>query len=167
MIRWYVVHTKPRGEETALFHLRRQAFEAYLPRHLKKRSHARRIDWVPCPLFPNYLFVAMDTDQTRWRSIRGTIGVNGLVSHGDHPAPVPEGIVEAIRAQENENGFVDFHRDGAFKEGERVEIADGPFAEASGIFECVDSKDRVIVLLSLLGREVRTRVPLDWVQAAA
>ena len=167
MIRWYVVHTKPRGEETALFHLRRQDFDAYLPRHLKKRTHARRTDWVPCPLFPNYMFVAIDTDKARWRSIRGTIGVNGLVCGGDHPSPVPEGIVEAIRAQENENGFVEFHRDDAFEKGERVEIADGPFAEARGIFECTDSKDRVIVLLSLLGREVRTRVRLDWVQAAA
>ena len=167
MIRWYVVHTKPRGEETALFHLRRQDFDAYLPRHLKKRTHARRTDWVPCPLFPNYMFVAIDTDKARWRSIRGTIGVNGLVCSGDHPSPVPEGIVEAIRAQENENGFVDLRRDEVFKKGERVEIANGPFAEARGIFECDDSKDRVIVLLSLLGREVRTRVKLDWVKVAA
>ena len=167
MIRWYVVHTKPRGEEIALFHLRRQNFDAYLPRHLKKRSHARRTDWVPSPLFPNYMFVAMDADQSRWRSIRGTIGVNGLVCNGERPSPVPEGIVEAIRARENENGFVGFNRDDVFKKGERVEIAGGPFAETCGIFECTDSKDRVIVLLSLLGREVRTRVRTDWVQAAA
>ncbi|MBT3361783.1 MAG: transcriptional activator RfaH [Rhodospirillales bacterium] len=167
MLRWYVVHTKPRGEETALFHLRRQDFEAYLPCHLKKRVHARRTDWVPSPLFPNYMFVAMDKDHARWRSIRGTIGVKGLVCNGDQPLPVPEGIVEAIRAQENGNGYVDFHRDEVFNKGERVEIAKGPFAETCGIFECVDSKDRVIVLLSLLGREVRTRVRTDWVQAAA
>lgn len=167
MIRWYVVHTKPRGEESAFFHLRRQDFDAYLPRHMKKRSHARRTDWVPSPLFPNYLFVAMDADQARWRSIRGTIGVNGLVCHGDRPTPVPEGIVEAIREQENEDGFVAPRLDGTFKVGERIEIAKGPFAEANGIFACADSKDRVIVLLSLLGREVRTRVRLDWVQAAA
>ena len=167
MICWYVVHTKPRGEETALFHLRRQNFDAYLPLHLKKRSHARRIDWVPRPLFPNYMFVAMDTDQTRWRSIRGTIGVNGLVCNGERPSAVPDGIVEAIRVRENENGFVELNRDDLFKKGERVEIAGGPFAETSGIFECADSKDRVVVLLSLLGREVRTRVKLDWVQAVA
>jgi transcriptional antiterminator RfaH len=164
---WYVVHTKPRAEETALAHLRRQAFEAFLPRFLKKRRHARRIDMAPSPLFPGYLFVALDSERSLWRSIRGTIGVNGLICHGDQPAPVPDGIVEEIIGRQDPNGFVQLRAKQAFEKGQTVEIAAGPFAETRGLFEGMDSRERVIVLLSLLGREVRACIPADWIQAPA
>jgi len=167
MRRWYVVNTKPRAEGTALFHLLRQGFEAYLPRLIMRRRHARRVDTVPVPLFPGYLFVAFDFERTRWRSVGGTFGVNRLICHGDLPAPMPEGIVEEIRGREDDEGFVLLAVDRPFEKGAHIEIAEGPLAEAHGIFECMDSRERVVVLLNLLGREVRTRVPLGWVQAAA
>lgn len=167
MRRWYVVNTKPRAEGIALFHLLRQGFEAYLPRLTKRRRHARRVDTVPVPLFPGYLFVAFDFERTRWRSVGGTVGVNRLICHGDRPAPVPEGIVEDIRGREDDEGFVLMAAESTFKKGTLIEIADGPLAEARGIFECMDSRERVVVLLNLLGREVRARVPLGWVQANA
>lgn len=167
MNRWYVVRTKPRAEDTVLSHLRRQDFEAFLPRFLKTRRHARRVDRVASPLFPGYLFVSFNLEQARWRSIFGTIGSSGLICHGDRPAPVPEGVVEEIIARQDESGHVLLHPEHGIKQGQSVEILDGPLAEARGIFECMDSKERVIVLLNLLGRQVRTRVPTGWIQATA
>lgn len=167
MKRWYVVQTKPRAEETALTHLRRQAFETFLPRFLKKRRHARRVEITPSPLFPGYLFVALDSERSLWRSIRGTIGVSGLICHGDTPAAVPEGVVEEIVARQDDDGFIQLRAPEALKKGQSVEIAQGPLAETRGIFESFDSRERVVVLLSLLGRQVRTRIPADWIQATA
>src|SRR5439155_10529333 len=106
MRRWYVAHTQPHAEAKAAWHLRNQGFEAYLPRYLKRRSHARRIDHVPAPLFPRYLFVAIDLETERWRAVRSTVGVSELVLDGDRPAPVPRGVVEDIRAREDERGYV-------------------------------------------------------------
>ncbi len=60
MKRWYVVHTHTRGERLAMVNLRRQGLDTYLPQYLKRRRHARRTEWIPAPLFPRYLFVAMD-----------------------------------------------------------------------------------------------------------
>ena len=57
---WYVVHTHPRAEAKALLNLDRQGFSCYLPRYLKRRRHARRLETVAAPLFPRYLFVALD-----------------------------------------------------------------------------------------------------------
>jgi len=167
MSRWYVVRTKPRAEETVLSHLRRQEFEAFLPRFLKTRRHARRVDRVASPLFPGYLFVSFDLDRARWRSIFGTIGSQGLVCNGDRPAAVPEGVVEEIIARQDDTGFVKLCAGQGMQPGQKVEILDGPLAEARGIFECMDSKERVIVLLNLLGRQVRTRIPTGWIQATA
>ena len=50
--RWYVVRTQPHAESKASAHLGRQGFETYLPRYLKKRRHARRVETVQAPLFP-------------------------------------------------------------------------------------------------------------------
>jgi transcriptional antiterminator RfaH len=147
--------------------LKRQGYGAYLPRYLKKRSHARRIDWVARPLFPCYLFVEMDVEETQWQAIRSTIGVSHFICLGELPVPVPDGIIEAITAREDEKGHVGMFLGDLFKKGQEIEIENGPMAEISGIFDCVDDKDRVFVLMNLLCRQVRVRVPLEVVWALA
>jgi len=167
MKRWYVVQTHSMMEEKAAFNLVRQGYSAYLPRYQKRRSHARRVDWVTKPLFPRYLFVEMDAETTQWRAIRSTIGVSHFICLGDIPAPVPQGIVEEIIARENEKGFVGLSREILFTKGQAVEITDGPMAEASAIFDCIGDSDRVTVLMDLMGRQIRVRVPLEAVRASA
>ena len=83
--RWFVAHTHPHAEAKATAHLNRQGFEIYFPRYLKRRRHARRIETVAAPLFPRYLFVAVDLTAQRWRSIYSTVGVTRLVCNGDDP----------------------------------------------------------------------------------
>src|SRR5262249_2851497 len=77
--RWFVAHTHPHAEGKATAHLNRQGFEIYFPRYLKRRRHARRIESITAPLFPRYLFVAIDVNVQRWRSIYSTVGVSRLV----------------------------------------------------------------------------------------
>ena len=67
--RWYLIHSHPHAEAKASQHLQRQGFEIYIPRYLKQRRHARRIEKIPAPLFPSYLFVAIDMSSQRWLSI--------------------------------------------------------------------------------------------------
>ena len=55
MTNWLVAQTHPRAEERAVQHLQRQGFKTYLPQHLKRRRHARRVETVRSPLFPSYL----------------------------------------------------------------------------------------------------------------
>ena len=62
MTYWCVANTHPNGEDKALMHLVRQGFHVLLPKHLKRRSHARKVDWVPRPLFPGYIFIEIDPD---------------------------------------------------------------------------------------------------------
>lgn len=164
-MRWYVVQTHALAENKALFHLRRQGFEAYLPRYLKRRRHARKTDWVPAPLFPRYMFLHMDTERSRWLSIRSTIGVSQLVCQGNRPAPVPDEIIESIRERESETGLIDIRREARFNKGDAVQVVDGPLSEQVGLFECDTDDDRVVILLDLLGREVKVQVPIETVAA--
>src|ERR1700733_391453 len=102
---WYVVQTQVNSEVKAAQNLVRQGYEIYLPRYMKRRRHARKIDFVAKPLFPRYLFVAVNKAAQRWRSIQSTFGVSHLVTNGNEPAIVPQAIVSSLRAREDAKGF--------------------------------------------------------------
>jgi transcriptional antiterminator RfaH len=163
--RWYVVQTQPHSEPKAVWHLARQGFETYLPRYEKRRRHARRIETVGAPLFPRYLFVAIDTASQRWRSIHSTVGVSRLVCNGEEPARVADGVVDSLRLRENERGFVRLDARPRFAIGEQVRIVDGIFASCLGLFDGISDRERVAVLLDMLGR--RVRVMIDDLSVAA
>lgn len=164
---WCAVQTHMRAEDKAAFHLTRQGYTVFLPKHLKRRKHARRVDWVPAPLFPRYLFVAVDPAATRWWSIHSTVGVSKLVCFGKVPAAVPAEIIEEIKARQDENGLVKLRAGCGFKRGDRVRIIDGPLSDLEGLFDCASDDERVTILLNLMGRQVRVRVPLETVYACA
>jgi transcriptional antiterminator RfaH len=156
--RWYVVHTQPNGEARADLNLRRQGFATYLPRYARRRSHARRNEVVKRPLFPRYLFVGLDLARERWRAIHSTFGVNRLVLAGEAPLPVPDGVVDDIRAREDGDGLVVLGLPAGLGPGSRIRLVDGIFADAKGVLERVADDRRVAILLELLGREVRVFV---------
>ncbi len=164
--RWYVAHTHPHAEAKATAHLNRQGFESYFPRYLKRRRHARRIETVAAPLFPRYLFVAVDLSAQRWRSIYSTVGIARLVSNGDDPSAVPDGIVEALKSREDASGFIKLDQRPPFRAGDKIRVLDGAFTSCLGLFEGMAERERVAILLDLLGRKVRVVLDADLVAAA-
>ncbi len=156
-MRWYVVYCQTRQEERADLNLRRQGFDSWLPRLRRTRRHARRIDNVFVPLFPGYLFVSLDLDRQSWRSINGTFGVRRLLGENERPTPVARGFIETLRETMDEAGLVAVPQD-TFKNGDPVRLIAGPFADMIGTLARLTDKDRVAVLLNVLGREVRALV---------
>jgi transcriptional antiterminator RfaH len=164
--RWYVVQSQPSAERKAIAHLERQGFATYLPRYLKRRRHARKVDIVPAPLFPRYLFVAIDLAAQRWRSIFSTVGVSRLVCNGDIPTPISDQVLETLRAREDQAVYVRLDHRPNFHAGDRIRVLEGAFADCLGLYEGMRDSDRVAILLDLLGRKVRVTVDLESVAAA-
>ena len=162
---WYVVHTHVHSEAKAASHLVRQGYSIYLPRYLRRRRHARRIETVASPLFPRYLFIAIDRMTQRWRSIQSTIGVTHLVCNGEEPATVPGRIVAELRGREDERGFIQLDQRPRFARGDKVRVVDGVFDACFGLFDGMADRERVAILIELLGRKVR--VVLDGESVAA
>ena len=162
---WYAVQTQPRAESKALSHLLRQGYETYLPQYLRRRRHARKVDTVPAPLFPRYLFVRLDLTTQPWRSIRSTVGVSQVVCQGDSPAQVAPGVVEALKDREI-SGFIKFVSPLRFSRGDKVRLLDGVFSTCIGLFEGMTDEERIVVLLELLGRKVRVSIEMESVAAA-
>lgn len=165
-MRWYVVQTQVNGEAKAAQNLIRQGFEIYLPRYLKRRRHARKVDFTAKPLFPRYMFVAIDVATQRWRSIQSTFGVSHLISNGDDPATVPEGVVRALKSREDAKGFIQMDAKPAFAPGDKVRVLAGAFMDNAGLFSGLADHDRVSILLDMLGRKVRVLIDADMVAAA-
>jgi transcriptional antiterminator RfaH len=154
MEHWYAVHTKARDEKLAEENLKRQGFETFLP--LVKAPKRRRGRWTEsiAPFFPGYLFIHLDLMQQDSSTIRSTRGVLGLVRFGGYPATVPAGLVEQLRAvTTSEEGVV--RQEHLFQAGDRVEILTGPFRGLPARILAENGKERVDLLLDLLGRTNR------------
>ena len=166
MTHWCAVRTHARAEDKAAFHLGRQGYDVFLPKHLKRRRHARRVEWLPAPLFPRYLFVLLEQGVTAWRAIVSTIGVADLVSFDGRPAVVPRDVIEDIKNRQDEKGLVSTGLD-KLKKGDNVKLIEGPLQGLDALFECENDDDRVTVLISLMGRRVKVRTEKESVYKAA
>ncbi len=160
-VRWFAVHTLPHKESGAESHLKNQSFTTFLPRIRKTVRHARRFHTKLAPLFPRYLFVALDLERDQWRSVNGTYGVARLVMQHDRPLPVPRGVVESLIAVADDDGCVHLDRGGNLRPGQKVLIEGGPLADHFAIIEHLDEKGRVALLLELMGRKARVHVSAE------
>src|ERR1700730_1661595 len=131
--RWFLVHTSPQREMPAILHLGAQGFRTHLPQIIKTVRHARQLRTVRAPVFPRYLFIILDTGRDRWLSVRSTVGVSSLFTCNGQPVPVPRGIVETLI--ENMDGANQTLLDAGLREGQRVRILSGPFADLVGTLE--------------------------------
>jgi transcriptional antiterminator RfaH len=164
--RWYVVQAQQNCETRAAQNLQCQSYEIYLPRYLRLRRHARKVEFIAKPLFPRYLFVAIDMATQRWRAIQSTQGVSRLVCNGDDPAVVPDGVVSALKKREDDRGFVRLDARRAFVPGDKVRVLTGAFMDNTGLFNGMADHDRVSILLDMLGRKVRVLLDANMVVVA-
>jgi len=150
--RWFAVQTQPFVELRAQANLENQGFRTFLPKRHKTVRHARKLRTTESPFFPGYIFVVLDLERDRWRSVNGTFGVSRLVMRGDLPGPVPRGVVEGLRASADERGIL--HLADRLKIGSPVRMLAGPFADQLATLEQLDDLGRVRVLVDMLGRRV-------------
>lgn len=152
---WYLVHTKPRQEALALANLTRQGFECYMPLLKLEKIRQRKTTMVAEPMFPRYLFIRLDTSGSgpSWSPIRSTLGVNQLVRFGGQPAKVDAQLIDLLRSRE-----LSATSRALFTSGERVVVADGPFAGIEAIYQTADAESRSIILLNILSKPVPMRI---------
>ncbi|MBH90024.1 MAG: transcriptional activator RfaH [Magnetovibrio sp.] len=167
MADWIVAHCHAKAETKAEAHLKRQGFEVYLPKIKTTLRHARRIQMVLRPLFPRYLFIAFDENSTHWRPICSTVGVSYLLKAGEQPLVAPAGVIEQLRQREDKYGFFSLTRVKQLNKGDPVKFTKGPLTDCSGVFECLSDSQRVAVLLDIMGRQVKTLVPMEAIQQAS
>jgi transcription antitermination factor NusG len=117
----------------------------------------------PAPLFPGYLFVNVDL-AAEYHHVIWAPGVRDLVTLGGAPVPLDELVVEQIRLRCDEQGVVHVSPT-PLNRGDRVEIAEGPFAGLLATVETVMPRQRRIKLLvEFLARQTCVDLPLAAVK---
>jgi transcriptional antiterminator RfaH len=154
---WFAAQLRPQGERIVLAHLRRQGFEAALPRRYVDRRVGSRFRRVIEPIFPGYVFVTFDPEDPASRAIRSTRGIARLIGNERGPSALPTGFVEALMARCDHEGLV--VPDEVLPEGSDVRVLAGPFAGLLGKILRSAAGDRVAVLLTLLASERSVLMP--------
>ncbi len=151
---WIALYTKPNEEMTAVANVERQGYQAYCPLVMRRRSHARNVDFVRRPLFPCYAFVKLSEHNAQWRVLLSTRGVRTVVRFGERLGFMPEGFVEQLQAFE-EAGMLRHATAPRFVPGDAVQVIGGPFRDIIAEVLSVSENDRVWLLLEIMGRAVR------------
>lgn len=151
---WYVVMTKPKLEEQARQQLERQGYDVYLPRHFAWRRLRGNWDCAVSPLFPRYLFIKEGFAGQSLGPVRSTLGVSGIVRFGALLATAPDDVVAALRDLEALRSQAPPGLESVLRPGVQVVFESGPFCGLEAVVEA-SAKDRVNLLLSLLGKTTR------------
>lgn len=161
--RWYLIHTKPLGEETARANLERQGYHIYFPRLLRRVRHRQK--WLEqlVPLFPRYFFLRLDEGLHSLKPVHSTLGVSTVVRFGLRYVVVPDEIFGALRARENPASGLHELRRSVLVPGTPVTIIKGQFSGLEGVFGRENGRDRVMILLSLLGRQASVQISIDGI----
>ncbi len=168
MKNWYAIKTQPRKELYAEENFRAQGFHTFLPVTIRMVRHARKVKEARSPLFPGYLFLQLSEGEKNWIAISSTRGAIGPVHFGDLYPPVPAWFIQGLMERMDEDGIIQVkprHKYG-FEPGDRVKVLRPNDTIIEGILKGIEGKDRAIILVELLKREIETVVPISQLKSA-
>ena len=156
---YWTCRLQPSRANLALNLLRQFGYRTYYPLIAAKRSI------IPVALFPGYCFIVV---QPAWWQANSCPGVIRLLrGNGERPAEIADHIVDSIRAREDRRtGLIKLPKARGLQRGDRVKVIRGPFEGKLGVLHAgMDSRQRVNILLAVLGGERRVLLPKDAVRA--
>jgi transcriptional antiterminator RfaH len=150
---WAVAQLQLSRTALALNLLTQEGFTVYAPKIREQRIIRGRRTKVISALFPGYAFVRI---ALQWHAACWCPGVVRLVMDGLRPARVPETVIKDIRDRER-RGIIELPWRGP-KRGDRVRILSGPFRGHLAIYGGMSGRERVAILLEILGGQQRVTV---------
>lgn len=160
---WFLAQLKPNSHRIAERNLTRQGFPAFLPMEEEtKRARGKFVTQMR-PLFPGYIFVALDILRGDWRAVNSTYGITRLVSFGKEPSVVPLDLVSQLMLRCDATGKLLPPK--LLKPGDQVTLTKGPFANFVAEVESIAPDRRVWILMDIMGGQTRVAVGADQLRA--
>ena len=156
---WFCLHTRPKNENLTCQFLRNDIeAEIFCPFIRFQRARRTGKAWVTEAMFPGYVFARFSYPALH-RQVQATRGVVKIVRFGHRTAIVPDEIIAALRGSLEDNQTIVI--EAGIQPGEEVNLVEGPFRGLRAIVtKILPAKDRIAVLLELLGIEREVEVPI-------
>lgn len=168
---WYIIHTYSGFEQKVRESLRgrAQAFgyadqigEILIPQEEVVEMRGGKKVTSKRLLYPGYVLVKMEMNETLWHAVKDTPRVTGFVGGGNNPVPLTADEVNSILYRQASSAERPRPKL-SFEKGETVRINEGPFTNFSGkVDEVNHERDTLRVLVTIFGRA--TPVELDFLQ---
>ena len=153
---WIVARNKPNQDKIALLNLERQNFEFFQPKFKTNSRRQNKFNEIIKPVFPGYIFIAINQDENNWHKINNTRGISRVLVFGSEIPLIRSELIEALKHR-----FSIDHVSRAaetFKVGMNAEITNGPFAQLIGKIDEINANQRIWILLDVLGTQTRVSV---------
>jgi transcriptional antiterminator NusG len=169
---YYVVHTYSGYEKRAKANLESRirsmnmedrVHEVVIPTEDAVEIKGGKKKQVERKIFPGYVLVRMELDDSSWGCVRDTPAVTGFVGPpGARPVPLSAKEVEQILAEPEEGETAAPRVE--YEENENIRVTSGPFADFTGtISEINADQSKLRVLVSIFGRETPVELGFDQV----
>lgn len=110
------------------------------------------------PLFPRYLFVRTDLENTNWTSLRSTRGVSNFVEFGNGPKVVDPNIINELKKVEL------LPRKPFIKTGEKIKIVKGSFSGLKAVYQNMDGASRSYILLEFMQQDQHMSIDNNFIK---
>ncbi len=168
-LNWYIIRVQVGREErirqNLLRRVKQEGLEDRVPEVLLPvetvsdiKAGKRRV--TKRKLYPGYLMVQMDLDDSVWFMLKDTPGLGDFVGGGGQPVPMSPDEIDRILDQMQESKEKP-RLSITFKKGDRVKVKQGHFENFDGTVEDVNlDKGIVKVIVTIFGRA--TPVELEY-----
>lgn len=161
---WFCLKTQPKHEKLAAQFLRAKiGIEVFSPVLRFQRATVTGRKWFEEALFPGYIFGRFPY-RTHYRLVASAMGVTKVVGFGGQPAVVSDEVIAELRNFISDNEVIEISP--VIAPGDEVTLMDGAFKGLRAVVTRVmPAKERVAVLLDLLGTQREVEVMFDRVVA--
>lgn len=161
---WFVVMSKPNQELKAIKNLRNQNFDIFYPYFEKEIGVRFNTVNTKEFLFPSYIFVKFNLNNSQWFKIKNTRGVKKLLSNGPIPSKIDESFVENLIKMSDKNGLLnsDFF---SFRPMQKIVVTKGPFKKIFGEVVSIIGKNRVKVMLNCISNYKTLVLDKDFISS--
>jgi transcription antitermination factor NusG len=156
---WHVLLVEPRMEKKAAEALREAGYTAWYPQTVEMRTNQQRMlrRKFNEPLFQRYVFVTGQGYRLGMVDCKHVSMVVGKISQKD---------INDLSGRQAGGEFVAKVAGHGFAKGEHVKVKEGPFGGLDGIVEKT-TRDRVSILMNILGRSTEISVDASVIEMAA
>ena len=101
---WFCTYTNPSAEWAVSQRLRLEGHDTLFLHYTEPVRHARRTRTVTRPLFPRYVFLALEPSQGFYGACK-IQGVHSIVSCGGVPEEIPAEVIAELRKRGDKEGL--------------------------------------------------------------